>query len=138
MSYISTLKVVVSTKIARRDRMQTFDHIQISDKAMIKLIRTNGRDYLFRASKIQNFTVVENTECTSPEHNADFGNAFLSFVINSIANSGRATKTTRRLKLVIDGDNFWIDSWTGDIEMRLKEAIDKSKQVDRRRFGEFK
>lgn len=118
--------------------MQAFDQIQISDKAMIKLIRTNGRDYVFRASKIQDFYVVENTEFTTPEHNADFGNAFFSFVINSLANSGRETKTTRRLKLVIDGEDFWIDSWTGNIEMRLKEAIDKSKQVDRRRFGEFK
>lgn len=118
--------------------MQAFDHIQISDKAMIKLIRTNGRDYVFRASKIQDFNVVENTEFTTPEYNADFGNSFLSFFVNSIANLGRETKTTRRLKLVIDGENFWIDSWTGDIEIRLKEAIDKSKQVDRRRYGEFK
>ena len=86
--------------------MQSFDHIQISDKAMIKLIRTNGRDYVFRASKIQYFTVVEKTEYTSSEHKSDFGNAFLSFVINAIANSGRETKTTRRLKLEIDGEDF--------------------------------
>lgn len=31
---------------------QYFDNIQISDKGMVKLIRNNGKDYIFPASKI--------------------------------------------------------------------------------------
>ncbi|BEN97557.1 hypothetical protein [Serratia marcescens] len=117
---------------------QYFDEILVSDKAMVKLVRNGGKDFIFKASKIQSLEIEKRREHTSPEHNTDFGNFFANFVINSIANSGRSSRTISTLKLLIDGDYFYINSWSGDISSRLQEAIKKSKAIDNRKYGEFR
>ncbi|MBK0018899.1 hypothetical protein [Kosakonia sp. S42] len=110
---------------------QYFDDIQISDKGMIKLIRNEGKNYIFPASNIIRIYGVKPYE--------DPG-SWVSVVVTIIcALTGRTLQEDLTVGLETnDGDLHVRVILTDDLEKRIKRARSYSNDRAKEKYGVFR
>ncbi|MCS2161565.1 hypothetical protein MUU47_10620 [Scandinavium sp. H11S7] len=130
---------------------QSFDNILISDKGMIRLIRNNGRDYTFPASKIRRVEGVKAVEKVNNDATGSNGGSVSGFifvlaihVLRNYANKHSSNKNPEAeskpdmLAIYTDEDYFYVETpYTAMLQMRIDHARIYSKNVADSKYGHF-
>ncbi|ECD8811007.1 hypothetical protein FMQ39_18280 [Salmonella enterica] len=112
---------------------QYFDNIQISDKGMVKLIRNNGKDYIFPASKIITVHRVKPN---------DDPNSWIPIAMDlcNILNVD-AFQETRPYTVCVETDEGYLYvniPYTEQLYNRLDNAHAYSTNIAKEKYGTFK
>jgi len=112
---------------------QYFDDIQVSDKGMVKLIRSGGKDYIFPASKIVQVKRVKP---------ADDPNSWVPLARDIFSLFGSdAFKETRPDTLCIITNDDWLyvrTPYSDELYRRIDDAHTYSTNRDRAKYGTFR
>ncbi|MBT2059499.1 hypothetical protein ABKV35_13910 [Enterobacter kobei] len=111
--------------------MQQFDRIEISDKGMIKLIRNGGKDFIFPAARINTYDIKEYEE----QLTGDF--AGIAELIGTLLGTLKKEKY-HNLTLYTSDDELVITKIEPRIVIRLDEAINKSREIEVKKYGVFR
>lgn len=113
--------------------VQYFDNIQVSDKGMVKLIRSQGKDYIFPASNITQVYRVKPKD--DPNSWIPAARAISSLFGSELFKETRSDTVCLETK---DGSLYVNVPFTDELYRRLDDAHTYSTERAKEKYGVFK